>query len=228
MATSMALKPMARSDPARIPAEMAPLLRDRYQIPRGALVVGFVGRIVREKGVVELVQAWRVLREEFASVHLLIAGPFEAQDLIPADVKATLQKDPRIHLAGEVTDMPSIYRILDLLVLPTYREGFGTVLLEAGAMEVPVVATRIPGCIDAVLPGQTGTLVPSRDAEALVSSVRTYLRDPDLRRRHGVRGRQRVLRDFDLDAVREAHFQEYIRLLGGVRRKRLGLAATLP
>jgi glycosyltransferase involved in cell wall biosynthesis len=204
-----------RFDPTGIPAEMAPLLRDRYQIPRDAHVVGFVGRIVRDKGLVELGQSWQALREEFASLHLLIAGPFESQDPIPADLEEMLRKDPRIHLAGEVTDVPSIYHILDLLVLPTYREGLGTVLLEAAAMEVPVVATRIPGCLDAVLAGETGTLVPPHDAEALTSSVRTYLRDPDLRRRHGAGGRQRVLRDFDPEAVREALFQEYVRLLGG-------------
>jgi glycosyltransferase involved in cell wall biosynthesis len=203
-----------RFDPTRIPAKMAPLLRDRYRIPRDALVVGFVGRIVRDKGLVELVRVWQALREEFASLHLLIAGPFESEYPLPADVEATLQNDPRIHLAGEVTDIPSIYRTLDLLVLPTYREGFGTVLLEAAAMEVPVVATRIIGCVDAVRDGETGTLVPVRDAEALTSAVRTYLRDPDLRRRHGVGGRQRVLRDFDPELIREALFQECVRLSG--------------
>ena len=182
-----------RFDPARIGSEGAALLRDRYDIPRDALVIGFVGRIVRDKGLIELVRAWQALRGEFASLHLLIAGPFESQDPIPAEVEAILRKDPRIHLAGEVKDTPNIYRILDLLLLPTYREGFGTVLLEAAAMEIPVVATRITGCVDAVRDGETGTLVPARNAEALTSAVRAYLRDPELRRLHGLRGRQRVL-----------------------------------
>jgi glycosyltransferase involved in cell wall biosynthesis len=203
----------SRFDPARIPVEVAPLLRDRYQIPREALVLGFVGRIVRDKGLIELVQAWQALRQEFASLHLLIAGPFESEDPIPVAIEAILRNDPRIHLAGEVADVASIYRTLDLLVLPTYREGFGTVLLEAAAMEIPVVATRITGCIDAVRDGETGTLVPARDAEALASAVRAYLDNPDLRRRHGKRGRQRVLRDFNPEVIREALYQEYLRLL---------------
>jgi len=100
-------------------------------------------------------------------------GPFESQDPIPADVEATLRSDPRIHLAGMVHDMPSIYRTLDLLVLPTYREGFGTSLLEAAAMGLPVIATRIPGCVDAVREGETGLLVPARDAGALTAAIRT-------------------------------------------------------
>jgi len=162
---------------------------------------------------IELTQAWRVLREECPSLHLLVAGPFESQDPIPSDVEATLRSDPRIHLAGTVHDMPNIYRTLDLLVLPTYREGFPASLLEAAAMELPVVATRIPGCVDAVRDGETGLLVQVHDAEALTAAIRTYLDDPALRRRHGLNGRLRALRDFDPEVMRDALFQEYLRLL---------------
>jgi len=201
-------------NPARISAESAQLVRARYQIPQGALVMGFVGRIVRDKGLSELAQSWRVLREECPSLHLLVAGPFESQDPIPADVEATLRSDPRIHLVGMAHDMPSIYRTLDLLVLPTYREGFPASLLEAAAMEVPVIATRIPGCVDAVRDGETGLLVPVRDAEALTAAIRVYLGDPKLRRQHGAKGRDRARREFDPEVMRESLFQEYLRLLG--------------
>jgi glycosyltransferase involved in cell wall biosynthesis len=176
-------------------------------------VIGFVGRVVRDKGLIELAQAWRVLVEEYPSLHLLVAGPFEPQDPIPPDVEATLRNDPRIHLAGMVHDMPSIYRALDLLVLPTYREGFGTALLEAAAMGLPVVATRIPGCVDAVRDGETGLLVPVHDVEALTTAIRRYLGDPELRRLHGANGRRRALRDFEPARLREVLFQKYIRLL---------------
>lgn len=201
-------------NPARVSTESAEGTRARYGIPPGALVLGFVGRIVRDKGLIELVQAWRVLREEWPSLHLLVAGPFESQDPIPADVDTTLRQDPRIHLAGMVHDMPGVYRILDVLVLPTYREGFNTALLEAAAMERPVVATRVPGCVDAVLDGETGLLVPVRDVAALTAAICTYVGDPDLRRRHGANARDRALRDFDPGALREALFGEYLRLLG--------------
>jgi glycosyltransferase involved in cell wall biosynthesis len=201
-------------DPAGVSPEWAERVRARYQIPPRASVIGFVGRVVRDKGLIELVQAWRGLREEWPSLHLLVAGPFESEDPIPADVDATLRSDPRIHLAGMVHDMPSVYRTLDLLVLPSYREGFNTALLEAAAMGLPVVATRIPGCVDAVQDGETGLLVPVRDAQALRAAIATYLGDPELRRRHGASGRRRVRRDFEPGRLRDALFQEYVRLLG--------------
>jgi glycosyltransferase involved in cell wall biosynthesis len=201
-------------NPARVPAESRQQVRARYQIPESAPVMGFVGRIVRDKGLIELAQSWRVLRERYPSLHLLVAGPFESQDPIPADVEATLRSDPRIHLAGMLQDMPSVYRALDLLVLPTYREGFPASLLEASAMGLPVIATRIPGCVDAVRDGETGVLVPVRDSESLTAAIRAYLDDPSRRTRHGANGRHRVLRDFDPENLRDALFREYLRLLG--------------
>jgi glycosyltransferase involved in cell wall biosynthesis len=201
-------------NPARVSTELAQVVRARYQIPPGALVIGFVGRIVRDKGLIELSESWRALREECPSLQLLVVGPVESQDPIPADVEATLRSDPRIHLAGMVHDMPSIYRALDVLVLPTYREGFPASLLEAAAMEVPVIATRIPGCVDAVCDGETGLLVPVRDVEALTAAIRMYVGDAELRRRHGAKGRDRARRMFDPEMIRESLFQEYVRLLG--------------
>ena len=205
-------------NPARLSAESRQRLRARYQIPEDSPVLGFVGRIVRDKGLIELAHSWRVLREEYPSLHLLVAGPFESQDPIPADVEALLRSDPRIHLAGMVHDMPSIYGTLDLLVLPTYREGFPASLLEASAMELPVIATRIPGCVDAVRDGETGLLVPARDAEALTVAIRAYLDDPILRTQHGANGRLRARRDFDPEELRNALLQEYLRLLGDRKR----------
>ena len=80
-------------------------------------------------------------------------------------------------------------------------------------MGLPVVATNIPGCVDAVQDGVTGTLVPPRDADALAAALKMYIDDPDLRRRHGQAGRERVIRDFQQEAIWEALYQEYCRLL---------------
>ena len=81
-------------------------------------------------------------------------------------------------------------------------------------MGLPVVATRISGCVDAVRDGETGLLVPVRDAQALIDAIGRYLGDPALRRRHGANGRRRALDEFDPGRLREALFQEYVRLLG--------------
>jgi glycosyltransferase involved in cell wall biosynthesis len=144
----------------------------------------------------------------------MLVGPLEPQDPVPSEVMHALRGDPRVHLVGEVDRMSHYYRAFDLLLLPTYREGLPTVLLEASAMELPVVATRIPGCIEAVRDGVTGTLVPVHDAEALATATRRYLLDAELRRRHGHMGRQLVRVIFDPLALREALFEEYRRLLG--------------
>ncbi len=200
-------------NPERVGAEARAVVRARYGIPADALVVGFVGRVVRDKGLAELVESWQALREEFPRLHLLVVGPFEPQDPVGPEVERVLRGDPRIHLAGMCLDVPPLYAAMDVLALPTYREGFGVVAIEAGAMGLPVVATRIPGCVDAIRDGVTGTLVPARDGPALAEALRQYLRSPGLRREHGTAGRRRVLHEFRREAIWDAQFQEYLRLL---------------
>jgi glycosyltransferase involved in cell wall biosynthesis len=191
------------------------IIRSKYGIPAEASVVSYIGRIVRDKGLIELVAAWKVLREEFPMLHLLVVGRFESQDPIPSNVADTLRHDPRIHLTGFIdnNNIPPIYVATDVFVLPSYREGLPLTLLEAAAMELPVVATRIPGCIDAVHEGVTGTLVPPYDAVALEDAIRTYINGPDLRQRHGRAGRVRILREFCTEAICELMYRDYVRLL---------------
>jgi len=188
-------------------------MRRNYGIPNDALVIGFVGRVVRDKGLLELVQAWKTLRQEFPTLYLLVVGSFEPQDPLPPSVEKLLRTDPRVCLAGYVDETPPLYAAMDVLVLPSYREGFGLVALEASAMALPVVATNIPGCKDAVQDGVTGILVPPYDAEALARAIRKYLHSSALRRQHGMAGRKRALRDFSPEAIWEALYQEYLLLL---------------
>jgi glycosyltransferase involved in cell wall biosynthesis len=112
---------------------------------------------------------------------------------------------------------------MDVCAFPSHREGLGLVLLEAAAMEVPAVATEIPGCVDAVQKDITALLVPPRDAAALAEAIATYLRSPQLRRQHGEAGRARVLRDFCPETVRQAVCEQYLSLL---RRKGLPLPVS--
>lgn len=204
---------MQRFNPRRIDHIQSQATRQYYGIPKDALVIGFIGRVVRDKGITELVEAWKILRAEFDNIHLLIVGPFEPKDPIPESTVATLKNDERIHLIGENWDTPLLYSVMQILVLPTYREGFPNVLLEASAMELPIVATQIPGCIDAVEAGVTGELVPVQDAIALSNQIRKYLSSAELRRRHGQAGREKVLQDFRQEAIWEAIYQEYKKLL---------------
>jgi glycosyltransferase involved in cell wall biosynthesis len=215
-----------RFDPAGIDEDERREMRERYGIPAGAPVLGFVGRIVRDKGVVELAEAWKILREEISRLHLLVVGPFEPQDPVPPHVAELLHNDPRIHLTGDVEsdNMPPLYSVMDLVALPTYREGFNGVCLEATSMGLPVVATRIPGCLDVIEDGVTGTLIPPRDARALAAAIRVYLQDRGLRIRHGQAGRERALRDYCPEDIWGALHREYTRLLQerGLDRSQVG------
>jgi glycosyltransferase involved in cell wall biosynthesis len=200
-------------NPELLPPGASEEVRDRYGIPRDAAVLGFVGRLVRDKGFIELSQAWQVLRRDFPQLHLLVVGPVEDRDAVPANVIESLKSDPRAHLIGVNWDMPRLYAAMDVVCLPSYREGLPKVPLEAAAMERPVVATRIPGCVDAVQGGVTGALVEPRDPAALEQAIRRYLADRKLAQSHGKAGRARVRRDFALAPMLEAARQEYQRLL---------------
>jgi glycosyltransferase involved in cell wall biosynthesis len=187
-------------------------------IPEGALVVGFVGRLVRDKGVVELAAAWARICETRPSAHLVLVGPPEPEDPVPAEVLSALERDPRVHLVGFTEDVPALYEAFDLVALPTYREGFPNVLLEAAAMGLPVVATEVDGCVDAVAPGVTGELVEARDAAALARAIDGYLGDPERRLAHGRAGRARVLERFEQRRLWEGIEAVYRGLLGDAGR----------
>ncbi len=209
-----------RFDPAAFgPAERA-RVRAQYGIPEDALLLGFIGRIVRDKGIRELAAAWQHLRVEFPNLHLLCCGEFESQDPVPAEDREVLQRDERVHFTGGfVADMPPVYAALDVCVLPTYREGLPTVALECGAMEIPLVATRVPGCIDAIKDGVTGVLVEARSAEALTRAIAGLLNDPQRRVEMGRAAREFVRATFSEEIVFGNVLREYRRVLreGGSR-----------
>jgi glycosyltransferase involved in cell wall biosynthesis len=197
-------------------------------LPPEARVVGFVGRLVREKGIVELAEAWRALRDELPDLRLVLVGPREPHDPIPPEVERSLEADPRVVLAGRDWDTPRWFRAMDVVALPSWREGFPVVPLEAAAMALPVVATRVPGCVDAIVDGVTGRLVPARDPAALAAALRAYLVDPELRARHGGAARARVLAEFEQGRIWRALHGEYARSVEAAGRSRSGSRGRSP
>jgi len=124
--SSMGVDAEKRFNPDRISKVDAEMLRARLGIPAVAIVAGFVGRIVRDKGIMELATAWRKLRREHENIFLLIIGPVEPQDPVPPEVLLEFRTDPRVIIIDFVhnQEMPRYYRIMDFVVLPSYREGF--------------------------------------------------------------------------------------------------------
>ena len=189
-----------------VPISLAKLKPD-VAPTESATVIGYVGRIVRDKGIEELVVAWRRLRIEVPHARLLLVGPYERECAISPRVRDELESDPRIIVAGRQEDVVPFYRDMDVFVYPSHgTEGFPNAPMEAAAMRLPVVATRVCGSVDAVVDGVTGVLVQPRDAASLAEAVRAYLTDPELRRRHGQAGRQRVLAEYRCEDIwRELH-----------------------
>jgi glycosyltransferase involved in cell wall biosynthesis len=185
-------------------------------IPAAAPVVGFVGRFATDKGLEELAAAWARLAERFPDWHLLLVGEHDPSDPVPADVLAALESDPRVHHAGWQPDVVAHVATMDLLALPTRREGFGLVLIEAAALGVPTVASAVTGCVDAVVDGTTGLLVPPGDVDALVGALDRVMGDPGLRAALGEAGRRWAVEAFDPELIWSGLLAEYRRLLDPV------------
>ena len=158
-------------------------VREEFGIAASAPVIGFVGRLTADKGVPELLEAFaKVLRKRPES-YLLLVGWFDAaEDALGLALRARIEGHPRIVCTGYVADAAPYYRAMDLMVLPSWREGFPNVVLEAAASGVPVVATTCTGSCDAVVPEVTGLLVPPGHADAIAEAVLRLLGNDELRK----------------------------------------------
>ncbi len=176
-------------------------------------VIGFVGRFVKDKGIRELVEAFRELSTSRPDLRLLLVGDFEDGDPVEPEVRRYIESTPTVLRAGFVADTASYYALMDVFVLPTYREGFPGVPLEAQASEVPVVTTNATGAVDSVRHGITGLIVPVKDAKALTEAIDTLLRNPALRADMGRAGRKWMQHDFRPEAIWQAHAEMYREIL---------------
>ncbi|HMD76303.1 MAG TPA: glycosyltransferase family 4 protein [Terracidiphilus sp.] len=177
-------------------------VRDGLGISRQALVVGFVGRLTCDKGLPELIEAFDAIMKAEPEAHLLLVGWFDAsEDALCASLRARIQSHPRIHCTGLVAETAPYYRAMDLMVLPTWREGFPNVVLEAAATGIPVVTTISTGSRDSVVPEVTGLLIPPGYPEAISEAVLKLLCDPARRERMGVAARAWVVEHYSNDRV---------------------------
>ena len=173
------------------------ILRARLGLPPDAPVVGFVGRLTRDKGLPELVEAFDAILAAKPQAHLLLVGWFDAsEDALDRDLRIRIKNHPRIHMTGYVADTAPYYRAMDVMVLPTWREGFPNVVLEAAASGIPVVTTLCTGSRDSVVPEVTGLLIPPGYPAAISEAVLQLLRNPERRCRMGKAARAWVLENY--------------------------------
>jgi len=193
------------------------IIRKRAEVglPEGARVVGFVGRLVREKGLLELFAAARIVRKRVPDVRFLFVGPVDThkRDALTPDTAQRYGIADICHFLGIRQDMPELYALMDVFVLPSHREGFPRAPMEASAMKVPCVVTDIRGCREVVEHGRNGLLVPLGDVQALADAIVELLTDREKARHMGEEGRRMALERFDERLVFEKLKTEYARLL---------------
>lgn len=185
------------------------------------LQVLFPSRLIREKGIQDLLAACQALWAKDEALELLVAGALDdgnRSTLLPHECEA-LRREPRIRFLGHVDDMRSLYGASDLVILPSWREGLSRSLIEAAAMERPIITTDVPGCRDVVDHGRTGLLVPLHDARALELAIQLLLDNPDLARRFGKAARQKVVDEFQVSLVNERTLTQYQRLFAAPLRQ---------
>ena len=189
-------------------------IRQSLGISRQAPVVGFVGRLTRDKGIPELIDAFEQTLTAVPSARLLLVGWFDrSDDAVSESLRRRILAHPRITCTGYVADPAPWYRAMDVMVLPTWREGFPNVVLEAAATEIPVITTIATGSRDAVLPEVTGLLVPAGYPQAIAESLLRLVRDPEDRLRMGRAARAWVTERFVNESVLASTVSFYRNLL---------------
>ena len=177
-------------------------VRETFGIPRDAPLVGFVGRLTRDKGLPELVEAFDLILRAEPSARLLLTGWFDAaEDALDQDLRKRILNHPRIYCTGFVGSTAPYYRAMDVLVLPTWREGFPNAVLEAAATGIPVVTTESTGARDSIVPEVTGLLIPPGYPGAIYEAVLKLLRDPERRHRMGRAARAWVVEHYSEERV---------------------------
>lgn len=183
-------------------------LRKKLQIPPGAFVFLFVGRICVDKGIRELIQAYMQLENLEKNIYLLLVGPQE-MDLGDVLDKYSEQVISQIKLTGPSDKPEQFMAISDVLVLPSYREGFGTVVIEAAAMGLPCIGSDIYGLSDAITNNESGILIPVKDVNALSVAMSNLADNPDVVKKLGINARERVEHYFSDTFVNELMIKEY-------------------
>lgn len=180
----------------------------------GCFTFCFVGRIVRDKGINELVSAFVRLHEKYPQVRLLLVGPFEKKlDPVLPETEKAIQNHPAIRFMGFQSDVRPFLVASDALVLPSYREGFPNVVLQAGAMGLPSIVTDINGCNEIIIPNENGVIIPSKDEEALYQAMENFLFYPEEIQRMAKKARSLIASRYDRKVLWEALLKAYKRLI---------------
>jgi glycosyltransferase involved in cell wall biosynthesis len=211
-------------DPAHYPAEDRARLRAEIGLGAEDVAVIMVTRVIRSKGVLDLLAAARILREGRPRLRFVLVGAHEPEsmDCLASEEVEALERE--LLWLGSRSDVPELLAAADLMAFPSgYGEGIPRVLLEAASMALPIVTTDAPGCREVVEPGVTGLQVPIGDPSALATAIASLADDAALRKRLGASARARATERFDLGVITERTRQLYRELLAHGEARGLAL-----
>lgn len=204
-------------NPEKIDLKELPKIRQKWNLSVHHQVVGFVGRLTEQKGIIELQEAWQTIKLNYPDARLLVVGDSDSRVPLPQNLMKKLKQDPTILLVGHVENIANYYALMDFLVLPSHREGFGNVVIEAAAMGKAAVVSWVTGLKNAVLENKTGLFCEPKNVENLTEQILFYLDNPKIARLHGQIAQARAKHDFYPETIWQAKLRLYESLIARAR-----------
>ncbi len=193
--------------------EEAQQLRLKWEVPNKSIVFGFVGRMVRDKGMVELVDAFRKIADTI-DARLLLVGDFEHElDPLPQSTLDFIKNDPRVILPGFQQDVRPWLMMMDVFTFPSYREGFPNAVMQACSLEVPCIVSNINGCNEIIRNQINGLIVPSKSTEELMNAMKWLATHAEVRDTFAKKSREHLVANFDQHYLWNQLLEEYRSLL---------------
>lgn len=182
-------------------AEKINEIRTQHKLNKYNFIVGSVGRINKDKGIKEAILAFENLQKKCDNVCLILVGVKEKNNAISNEINDRIVNNPDIIEVGKVKNPIPYYYLMDVLIFPTYREGFGNVSIEAQATGTPVITTNVTGAKDTIIPNETGYLIDVRSVASLENAITEFIENPDLSERLGGKGKEWVSQNFNSELI---------------------------
>lgn len=190
------------------------ILKSELGILEDDFVFIFVGRLVGDKGINELVEAFTILSKHNANAKLLLVGSLEtALDPLGVRTLFAIENDEKIISVGFQKDVRSYFAVADALVFPSYREGFPNVVMQAGAMELPCIVSNINGCNEIIEEGENGLIIPVKDYDAILTAMLKLMREEGVYKKLKMNSRRMILERYEQKVVWDALLNEYTQLI---------------
>lgn len=172
-------------------------IRTQYNIDENDIVFSFAARLTADKGINELFKAFLNLSEKYDNIKLLVMGGMDDSGSLNSELFSKAKESEKVVLTGSVPDVERYYAASDVFVAPSYREGFGLVVIEAEAMALPAIVSDVPGQIDAIVPNETGLACKVKSASSLQEEMELMINDDNLRARLGINAEKYVKDNYE-------------------------------